>query len=214
MSAVWANGPANKTELLVLLALADNADDTGKCWPSYQTIADKSRVSKRHAMRIINKLCNDGYLSKKKRYKKGDHTSNMYQIDIEKIGSDTVSLVTDNVTRGSDTHVTRVVTPMSPKPSVNRKFKTSIEVPPELNTEEFLAVWSDWVQYRKESKKPLKPTTISRQLNRLKKHPPEVAAAMLDQSIENQWQGIFELKNPGVVHSKKVLVNNDGSINV
>ena len=214
MNAAWQNGPSNKTELLVLLALADNADDQGRCWPSYQTIAEKSRVSRRHAIRIINKLCNDDYLEKKKRMKKGEQTSNMYLINTKKICSDNVSLVTNNVTTPSDTNVTPVVTPMSPKPSFNHQIKPSIEIPDELNVGEFLEVWEDWKLYRKESRKPLKSTTIKRQLNRLKKHPPEVAAAMLNQSIENQWQGIFELKNPGVVQSKKITIGSDGSVNV
>ena len=209
MSAVWSSGPQNKTELLVLLALADNADDTGKCWPSYETISKKSRVTRRHVIRIINKLCNDGYLEKKQRYQ----TSNMYIINLEMIGGDTVSLVTDNVTRPSDIGDTPLVTSTSYKPSVNHKLEPSI--PDNLNVESFLLVWEEWKQYRKEIKKPLKATSIKYQMKKLKKYTPETAAAMLVQSIENQWQGIFELKNgAGVGASSKLVRNQDGSVNV
>lgn len=213
MSAVWANGPDNKTELLILLALADNADDYGKCWPSYETIAKKSRVSKRHVMRIISKLCADGYLRKRERMNKDGQTSNLYQINIELIGGDTVSLggVTNNVTGGGDNRDTGGVTPMSPESSVNHKYEPSI-IPESLNTDVFLAVWEEWQQYRKEIKKPLKPTSIKYQLRKLKEYPPETAAAMLTQSIENQWQGIFELKNGSQLGELKVA--EDGSINV
>lgn len=87
------------------------------------------------------------------------------------------------------------------------------EIPDELNTETFLVAWEEWKQYRKEMRKPLKPTTIKRQLARLKKLPAETAAAMLVQSIENQWQGIFELKN-GAGNIGELKRNQDGSINV
>ena len=34
MNAVWESGPADHTGLLVLLAMADIADDAGRLWPS------------------------------------------------------------------------------------------------------------------------------------------------------------------------------------
>ena len=212
MSAVWANGPDSKTELLVLLALADNADDQGKCWPSYATIARKSRITRRHVIRIISKLCKDGYIKKKKRMQNQEQTSNIYMINIEKLGGDTVSLVTDNVTTPSDNGDTPLVTTVTPEPSVNHNIETSI--PDELKTDIFIAVWKEWKEYRKEMRKPLKPTTIKRQFARLKKYSSETAAAMLVQSIENQWQGIFELKDGRVANKRDVKVQPDGSINV
>jgi len=51
--------------------------------------------------------------------------------------------------------------------------------------------WTEWVQFRKELRKPLKPTTINRQLKFLEKHE-ENHAQILEQSIQNGWQGLFE----------------------
>jgi len=44
MSDVWADAAiTNQSELLVLLAIADYANDEGEAWPSIESIATKSR---------------------------------------------------------------------------------------------------------------------------------------------------------------------------
>ncbi|MFS1524472.1 helix-turn-helix domain-containing protein, partial [Microbulbifer sp. 2304DJ12-6] len=40
----------NPLRKLVLLKLADNANDQGECWPSYQHVADQCEISRRSAM--------------------------------------------------------------------------------------------------------------------------------------------------------------------
>lgn len=70
------------------------------------------------------------------------------------------------------------------------------EVPAPLNIPVFLKAWSDWIKYRLEIKHKLTESTASKQLAMLAKHTPEIAAEMLNQSIVQGWQGIFELK-PG-----------------
>lgn len=57
----------NPLRKLVLLKLADNANDQGECWPSYQYIADQCEMSKRSVMIHINKLIEDGLLKKEHR---------------------------------------------------------------------------------------------------------------------------------------------------
>ncbi len=56
MSQIWDRAKAEGNALLVLLALADFADDTGWCWPSMASIARKARVSERGARGIIRRL--------------------------------------------------------------------------------------------------------------------------------------------------------------
>jgi len=59
---------------------------------------------------------------------------------------------------------------------------------------EFLAVWQEWEQYRLESKKRLTRSTAKKQIALLGARPEKVAIAMINQSIQNGWQGIFEIK--------------------
>jgi hypothetical protein len=61
-SQVWKNAPVDGSALLVLLALADFADDDGVCWPAVCTIAQKARISERSAQRSIRKMADDGLI--------------------------------------------------------------------------------------------------------------------------------------------------------
>lgn len=64
MSRVWKSTDFRGTELLILLCLADHANDEGCCWPSYKTIAAKARTSPRWAMRCVKNMEELGYLTR------------------------------------------------------------------------------------------------------------------------------------------------------
>lgn len=49
-------------ELLVMLVLADYANDDGVCWPSIEQIARKSRMDQRSARRIVRRLEEQGHV--------------------------------------------------------------------------------------------------------------------------------------------------------
>lgn len=64
-----------------------------------------------------------------------------------------------------------------------------------FDSEAFREKWDQWVEYRKQIGKPLKSIlAIQAGLRQLSKFPEEKAMAMIEQSIANQWQGLFELK--------------------
>ena len=54
--------------------------------------------------------------------------------------------------------------------------------------------WSSWERYRAELKKPLKPSTVKSQMKFLHEHQQD-HIAIIEQSIRNGWQGLFELKS-------------------
>jgi predicted transcriptional regulator len=63
MTWLWENSPASGTDLLVMLAIADNADDSGgNAWPSMRTLARKCRISERSVQRAIRSLQAAGLL--------------------------------------------------------------------------------------------------------------------------------------------------------
>lgn len=99
---VWDYIKINKNikqgERLMLLALADIADENGICWPkfdtSYQTLADMTGVNRRSAMRIIDDLCKAELLIKTDEVGRGH--SNIYAIIIGLTGPEkesTLSLI-------------------------------------------------------------------------------------------------------------------------
>lgn len=52
--------------------------------------------------------------------------------------------------------------------------------------------WERWVKYRKEIRKPLSPSTTKSQVEKLRSKAPHTRAEMINRSIENGWQGLFE----------------------
>lgn len=56
MTYVWDNSRQTGTALLMLLALADHANDAGQCWPMIDRIAAKCRVNRRQAQYILSAL--------------------------------------------------------------------------------------------------------------------------------------------------------------
>lgn len=60
MSKVWEDAPYSEGSLLVLLALADWANDDGLCWPSISRLAKKARLEDRQTQAILRRLEADG----------------------------------------------------------------------------------------------------------------------------------------------------------
>jgi hypothetical protein len=57
MDEVWWSSAAKGSDLLVLLAMADNADSTSReCWPSIAYLAQKTRLSERGVRYVIRRL--------------------------------------------------------------------------------------------------------------------------------------------------------------
>ena len=57
--------------------------------------------------------------------------------------------------------------------------------------EPFKNAWQDWINYRKEIKKPLPASTVLAQLKKLSKISESDAVDMIENSIENAYQGLF-----------------------
>ena len=87
MSYVWDIPSFKGSDKLVMLCLADHADDSGLCWPSIDTIARKSGVSPTTVKSTLKKLEAGGWLFKKNQFKKADtgrlvRSNNQYQLPV------------------------------------------------------------------------------------------------------------------------------------
>ena len=60
MTAIWEYADQEGSALLLLLALADFANDEGVCWPAVGTLAKKIRLKKRQTQNLLEKLVKDG----------------------------------------------------------------------------------------------------------------------------------------------------------
>ena len=80
-------------------------------------------------------------------------------------------------------------------PFVERKKNKVEEIIFPFDSLEFKSMWSNWIEFRRQIKKPYKSDmSLQGALKNLSKYPEDVAIKMIEQSIANQWQGIFELK--------------------
>ena len=95
----WASEQktGSATKKLILLLLADRANDKGTCYPSHTTISNDAEVSRRTVIRLLKELETMGLISIKNRSKDGKKTSNVYSLNFnldvtsEAFNSDTVS---------------------------------------------------------------------------------------------------------------------------
>jgi len=78
MTAVWDHSKARGAQLLLLLAIADNAGDEGLAWPGLEELAKRARVKKRAVIDQIEKLEKTGELRVLRRT--GKH--NYYVVDV------------------------------------------------------------------------------------------------------------------------------------
>lgn len=124
MQQVWENAPASGGTLLVLLALADSADDRLRsCFPGIESLAHKARLSERQVKRAIAELVETGVILVERNA--SPYKTNLYTVrQVHEWPREDNMSPTPEVadvtfaTGGGDTHVPSDVTPMSPKPLV------------------------------------------------------------------------------------------------
>lgn len=87
MSLVWEHFSGNSAELLVMLALADYAnDDGGNIHPAMKTIAKKIRCGESTARRIVHRLIDGGVVEVTGNANGGKPgTTRMYRVVVEKL---------------------------------------------------------------------------------------------------------------------------------
>lgn len=63
MGLVWEHGPEAPADRLMLLAIADNADDHGLAWPGVDRLAAKCCITRRSAQRALRRLEAEGWIT-------------------------------------------------------------------------------------------------------------------------------------------------------
>lgn len=83
----WAfDQPISATDKVVLLALADHANDRGECWPSVSLLMQRAYVGERTVQRALQSLENGGFIIRERRQREnGSDTSNLYRLMLTKV---------------------------------------------------------------------------------------------------------------------------------
>jgi hypothetical protein len=112
MARVWSHSTVtDSSELLVLLAIADWADDSGVAYPKVKNLAAKSRLSERQVQRCLVSIMDRGELKVERNA--GPSMVNLYRVTISGHG-DNVSPVTPVTPSNGDAGDTKGVTPVTP----------------------------------------------------------------------------------------------------
>jgi hypothetical protein len=88
-TAVWDGSQHRSGDLIVLLVIADHADNEGKAYPGTRRIARKARLSQRHTRRCLNKLAASGELEILPNQAPSGGT--LYKICLDKLDPDNLS---------------------------------------------------------------------------------------------------------------------------
>lgn len=185
MTAVWERTDLSSTQKLVLLALADWANDEGLCWPSINRLAVKASMAGRSIQRIIRELEDAGFVRRDEVTGKG----NKYWI---------LSPLTDCHPRHS---VTPPLTDSHPTPDTVSPNTSEIH---HITTKDIKALpnwlpvdaWNGWLEMRKQRKKPLTDRAASRAINKLEamRDAGQDITEVLDRSTMNGWTDLYEIK--------------------
>lgn len=184
----------NPTRKLVLIKLADNANDNGICWPSYDHIAEQCEISRRTAIRQVKELVDMGLI--KVTYREGEkgNSTNIYKLSL---GGDKLTPPSDIVSLPSDPVSPPPSDRMSPRTShsfepvnepkkINKKVSgISLESLPEQISKQ---VAKDFIDHRKALKKPLTQKAFELAMSSAIKCVGVTPDQAIDICIERGWQ--------------------------
>lgn len=201
MAAAWKGSRHGGTELLMLLAIADFADDDGNAYPSVGTLAKKCRMKQRNANYILRTLQTSGELEI--RVGEGPYGTNRYRVNLAALALQPSAGVQRNagvqrIARPPATHCANPLQPIAAKPSKNHqetpKAKASSFVLPDWVP---VDSWEAWVEMRVKIKKPLTDRAKALALKKLQGFLDlgQSIADVLDRSTLNNWQDLFAIKN-------------------
>ncbi len=209
----WSQKLSGMGEKCVLAALADYADDAGKCWPSIDTLAARCSGNRKSIIRIIKRLRDENLIAvtyEKSRYgRKAVYRLNQSYSATSGALSPVASWDQCQSHHATGTSPTMsfdwshdatltIIEPsielsIEPSKRAKAKAKQLIGLPDWLPSK----AWNGFVTARKEAKKPMTARAVElaiKQLDDLRSqghHP----AAVLDQSVMRGWSGLFPIKN-------------------
>jgi hypothetical protein len=194
LTAVFDHSKTRHAARLLMLALADRADEHGIAWPSIADIMRRTRLSRGA---VHGAMCDAGELGELsvERFA-GPRLCNRYQIHLAtRSDSEPVQdMKPVQSPNGPVQSLHKTRSDSEPKPSVtrkNHKAKASAEPLDLPHGEPFATAWSEFATHRRELRHPMTPTAGRRLLTELAAVPEAQAVAALHESICRGWRGVF-----------------------
>jgi hypothetical protein len=193
------------TEKMVLVALADRANEEGKCWPSMQTLALRTSLGERSIQRSLRRIPAELLAMEKGA---GRHRTTLYILRLPlpetvAVSPETPAACHDNPPLSSETP------PLSPQSPPQRHPKHQEASFKQLRRDQKVPAQSRgdplpdpplpftlWKAHRREMRKPLGRISTQAQLRLLQRIGELRAIAAIEHSVANGWQGCIEPTPP------------------
>lgn len=223
----------NSSRKIVLIKLADHANDKGICWPSHEHIARHCEMSTRSVIRHTETLEKQGLIKVIKRKCSGEshNLPNLYFLyvyddtanisSLESNDSDNLPNHSDMLSRDRDNLSKTIMTGCHPNQSLRTRHKTKPIIESNTNTHKKSEldlskfdnhpgekVWTDYLEHRKNKKAKLTQTALNALAEEINKANEAGWSTdeVLAQCMLRNWQG-FKLhwfENDRDVVTKKI----------
>jgi len=191
----WASSikTGSPTKKLVLLLLADRANDSGECWPSLQKIADDCELSKRSVQDNIKRLENAGLLEIVQRKSGDSQLSNIYRLHVggvQEVPYPIAGGAIPPIAGGA----TKPVSIESVNESIDEMFKSDFKPYGEGWSGGKIKALGLWLEYKKERRQAYKARGLNQLLKKYASMPDDDFIKMVEFSISQNYSGLFAPK--------------------
>ena len=186
----WALDKTIKSELGLLLIISGLCAERGYCFASNEYFSNLFDVDEVTISRKLKKLEKKGYI-------KIMYSRNGYRVENREIRLTKMSPPINKNVNGAINKNVKYNNTSNNITIINNTSNNNELVFP-FDSNEFLETWNLWKNYRQEIKKPIKGI-ISEQsqlqkLSKISNGDQQTAIEIINQSISNNWQGLFEIK--------------------
>jgi hypothetical protein len=207
----WYDSRAEGADLLVLLALADFADESGRCFGSWGTMQKKTKLARSTIARCIKRLEASGELTAIEGAKtlNGRNLATVWQLPVKgrcqnETGvsvtlppSDSDTPTQSNVLKRSLTTAPAISSPSLPSSS-ERADKPKRATAPKFDPASlplphgpgFAAVWVDLIEHKRQKRSPLTEIGARRLLKQLAEFNERDAVEKMERAIVNNYSGV------------------------
>ena len=195
----------------VLIALANYADHNGMCFPSAETVKKFTAQSEKTIYRAFKKLEELGLIKSRRKRKENGHLSTF---EFQLVSSGQRVQLMDKPVDCESSRAVKAKTPAKAKPETLTEELIEIEpVDCESTPNQSVILnqsdtpltplgisqelWEEYRQHRKQLGKKLTPIAQERAIKKLErlKASGTDPTAVIEQTLENGWTGLFELKD-------------------
>lgn len=184
------------TKILLLILLSYENKEEGFAYPSHSRLIKETGLSKVTLLKCLDELEEEGYIKRVKA--KGGNNKYYINDNIKNSSAKNSTSEKDSSTKNDTTTSTKNST-LQLLNKNNKKEKTNLDKIIEAYTKNDLLVEAikDFIKMRKTIKKPVTDRGLKGILNKLDKYGKDdlEKIEILENSIMNCWQGVFELKN-------------------